>query len=117
MNGPDMTMAAGGLLAGVRDWVRDVTLRIERDLTDMIRTQARQLAGRKAIVADYEVGAGDYLIAVGARSAGVTVTLPDATATPGRILLIKDESGQAATYDISVDAQSGQTIDGTNDNL
>lgn len=40
-----------------------------------------------------------------------TITLPTAIGAPGKLYIIKDESGVAATNNITVATTSGQTID------
>jgi hypothetical protein len=56
----------------------------------------------------------DYYVGVNfTGSGGSTLTLPDAsTMNSGQTIIIKDESGQAATYNILINAASGQDIDG-----
>ena len=45
-------------------------------------------------------------------TAGRTITLPSATTNVGRIYMIKDETGSAATYNLTLATTSSQTIDG-----
>lgn len=63
--------------------------------------------------AGYSVLTSDYLIAYTALTAARTVTLPSASGMTNQVLIIKDESGAAATYNISVNVSAGGTIDGT----
>ena len=45
-------------------------------------------------------------------TASRTVTIPTAQRTEGRILIIKDRDGTAATHNIVIDPESTVTIDG-----
>lgn len=62
--------------------------------------------------ATYAAKAGDRLIGVN-RVGTVTVTLPTAQLRAGRIYTIKDESGAAATNNITVATEGSETIDGS----
>ncbi|NQW23332.1 MAG: hypothetical protein HQ475_07805 [SAR202 cluster bacterium] len=61
--------------------------------------------------ATYTAKGGDSLIGVN-RAGIVTVTLPTTQVRPGRIYSIKDESGAAATNNITVATEGAETIDG-----
>ncbi len=54
----------------------------------------------------------ETIIAYTSLTAARTVTLPTAVNIAGRLYVIKDETGSAATYNISVATTSSQTIDG-----
>lgn len=54
----------------------------------------------------------DYYLGVTDTSAPRTITLPTAEGRGGRVYIIKDESGGAATHAIAVKAPPGETIDG-----
>lgn len=55
----------------------------------------------------------DHVIAVTALSAARTLTLPTvASAKEGKLFRIKDESGNAGTFNITVDGNGSETIDG-----
>ena len=62
----------------------------------------------------YTVATSDYYVGTNyTGSGGSTLTLPSAgTMNSGQTIIIKDESGQAATYNIVINAASGETIDG-----
>ena len=60
----------------------------------------------------YTAKAGDRVIGVN-RAGIVTITLPTAQVRPGRIYTIKDESGAAATNNITVATEGSETIDGS----
>jgi hypothetical protein len=62
--------------------------------------------------AGYSALSLDYLIAYTSLSAARTVTLPAASAMNNHILIVKDESGDAGTYNITVNVTAGGTIDG-----
>jgi hypothetical protein len=53
----------------------------------------------------------DFYIGVNVANA-ITITLLAAASWSGRYLIIKDESGKAGTYNITVDADGSETIDG-----
>jgi uncharacterized protein DUF5907/copper-binding protein NosD/parallel beta helix pectate lyase-like protein len=67
---------------------------------------------RIAVSLNYTIGQGDYLIAYTALAAPRTVTLPTAVGVENQQYIVKDESGNAATNNITVATTSGQTIDG-----
>lgn len=62
--------------------------------------------------ATYTAKAGDRLIGVN-RAGVVTVTLPTAQVNKGRSYTIKDESGAAATNNITVATEGSENIDGS----
>ena len=61
--------------------------------------------------ATYSPNADDYIILVDTDET-VTITLPTAVTIDGRIVHIKDSTGGAFTYPITVATQSTATIDG-----
>jgi len=62
--------------------------------------------------ATYAAKAGDRLIGVN-RAGAVTITLPTAQLRAGRTYTVKDESGAAATNNITVATEGSETIDGS----
>lgn len=62
--------------------------------------------------ASYSAKAGDRVIGVN-RAGTVTVTLPTAEVRPGRIYTVEDESGAAASNNITVATEGSETIDGS----
>lgn len=62
--------------------------------------------------ATYTAKAGDRLIGVN-RAGAVTITFPTAQLRPGRTYTVKDESGAAATNNITVATEGAETIDGS----
>jgi len=65
---------------------------------------------RKTITTSYTILSTDYLIGVSSSSSAITVTLPSGIANMNYV--IKDESGNCGTYNITIATTSGQTIDG-----
>lgn len=53
----------------------------------------------------------DTLLWVDTSGGAVTITLPTGASRAGRALQVKDISGDAATNNISLDAQAGETVD------
>lgn len=71
------------------------------------------LEAYKAVAgATYTAKAGDRVIGVN-RAGAVTVTLPTAEVRPGRVFTVKDESGAAATNNITVATEGSENIDGS----
>jgi len=62
--------------------------------------------------ATYTAKAGDRVIGVN-RAGAVTVTLPTAQLRKGRVYTVKDESGAAATNNITVATEGSENIDGS----
>jgi len=62
--------------------------------------------------ATYAAKAGDRVIGVNWAGA-VTITLPTAEVRKGRVYTVKDESGAAATNNITVATEGSETIDGS----
>lgn len=67
---------------------------------------------RVAKTADYTATVLDFLIAYTTLAAGRTLTLPAAASCAGRVFIVKDESGNAGTNNITVDGNASETIDG-----
>ncbi len=72
------------------------------------------LAVNRTTVADaaYTIVATDHIVTYTALTTGRIVTLPTAASITGREYIIKDESGNAGTNNITVATTSSQTIDG-----
>ena len=62
--------------------------------------------------ATYTAKAGDRVVGVN-RAGVVTVTLPSAEVRKGRIYTVKDESGSAASNNITIATEGSETIDGS----
>lgn len=67
---------------------------------------------RTATAISYSVLTTDQLVAVTDTSAARTITLPTAVGVTGKMYMIKDESGAAATNNITIATTSSQKIDG-----
>ncbi len=62
---------------------------------------------------NYSTGPQDYMICyTSITSGGNTVTLGSSQVEDGRIIIVKDESGNAGTDNITVATQGSETIDG-----
>lgn len=70
--------------------------------------------GRKTVAdAAYQILPTNYYVAYTSLSAARTVTLPAvADVDAGYVVVVADESGSAATYNITVDGSGSETIDG-----
>ena len=62
--------------------------------------------------ANYTATADDFQIAIGTRATTVTITLPAASSNTNKVLIINDQAGLAATYNIIVARAGGDLIDG-----
>jgi hypothetical protein len=79
-----------------------------------LHVNGAQVVKRKSVRADYTVKDDDYYIGVVDTTQPRTVTLPPASGQAGRVLVIKDESGQASKQNsIRVRASTGETVDGS----
>jgi len=68
---------------------------------------------RVTTAGDYTIRGGEEVLAVTSTAAARTITLPLASSCgPGEIILVKDESGAAATNNITVQRAGADTIDG-----
>ena len=84
-----------------------------------LATQARTVKKTNVSDANYGTSAltSDYIIAFTSLSAARTATISTededtGTTTQPRVMIFKDESGSAATYNITISLESGGTIDG-----
>lgn len=71
-----------------------------------------QSVQRTAVQTDYAVAETDYYIGVTDTAQERTIALPTAVDKPGRVYIIKDESGGAGTHPITVKTKAGETVDG-----
>ena len=77
-------------------------------------------AGKASVVSSWphSVSSTDYIIlATGTASPVRKVTLPAISGQQGRIIIVKDASGNAASNGLEVDGNSSETIDGSADKL
>lgn len=68
---------------------------------------------RTALTVNYSILADDYMLAYTALAAPRTATLPTAASVTGQVYIIKDESGNATTNNLTIATTSSQTIDAT----
>jgi hypothetical protein len=71
-----------------------------------------QLSRIAQTTGSYTVTTSNCIVAYTALASSSTVTLPTAVGCTGQIIIIKDESGLAATYNLTVATTLSQTIDG-----
>ena len=77
-------------------------------------------AGKASVISSYPHAASstDYIIlATGTASPVRKVTLPAISGQQGRIIIVKDASGNAGSNGLEVDADGSETIDGSADKL
>jgi hypothetical protein len=79
-------------------------------------TTGRFLLNYTATPISYQVLGTDAIIGVTSTAAPRTITMPNASLTAGQIWIIKDESGGAATHNITVSG-NGSNIDGAATNV
>jgi len=84
----------------------------ERHIQSMLYTTKGRVVARVAKTANYTILRTDHIIAYTALAAPRTVTLPTAVGFAGQVYVIKDESGAAATNNLTIATTSSQTIDG-----
>ncbi len=90
------------------------TLTIDYDTGNLTLTGGLKVK-RTATAAAYTVLVTDYIVGVTSTSAARTITLPAAaTATVGKTYIVKDESGAAATNNITVQGNAAEIIEGSN---
>lgn len=91
-----------------------VTNELLRFTPNTIQKVQGQVVKRTATATSYTVLANDYYIGITSTAAARTITLPSTGLINNQIFIIKDESGGAATNNISVTVNGGAIlIDGT----
>jgi len=80
-----------------------------RDIT----SSGKQVVKHVAVSSNYTVKDEDFLIGVDTSSSAVTVTIPTALLEKGRLVIINDEGGNAATNNITIATGGSETIDGS----
>jgi hypothetical protein len=83
------------------------------DPVSTLDVKGSQSVHRTAAAGDYTATDNDYYIGVTNTAADRSISLPTASGRVGRVYIIKDESGGAATHPIRVRAREGEKIDGT----
>ena len=63
---------------------------------------------------NYTATSTDTIIGVDCSGGAITITLPTAGTVNGKVYIIKDESGDAGTNNITVATEGSETIDGSN---
>jgi len=77
-----------------------------------LSVQAGVVYKRRVVTASSAIANNDYFIAVQA-STTITLTLPTSTSlSAGQTFIIKDESGNAETHNITIQSTGSDTIDG-----
>ena len=82
-----------------------------RNPTSKLHVTGSVALGYRIVTASSTLDGNDYAVEFNGTSA-VTLTLPDATASAGRIYNIKNSSTTSPTPIVTLSGQSGQTIDG-----
>lgn len=95
-----LTAALAGLVIGIPVFAGAVTW-----------NDAQFLPYVKSSATSYAIGANDYFIGLTSSSAR-TVTTDAGAQVAGRVLIIKDENGNAATNNVTFDPSGSITIDG-----
>lgn len=89
----------------------DITLSGTVTLGDLLTTKGIATA-HTSKSADYTTTGNDVIVGVDSSGGAVTITLASATVTAGRMVIIKDEGGQAGTNNITIATEGSETIDG-----
>ena len=84
-------------------------LRINNDFTEL--SNGIKTSGIRSINANYTAQNSDYCLAC-VNTGAITITLPTKNNNGGQVLVIKDANGNAATHNITLDANASETIDG-----
>lgn len=119
-------LAAGAVIAGkigagaiaTADIANNAVTAAKADLsgawafTGLLSANGGLAVKRVATAVDYTALTSDVYIGVTNTAAARTITLYAASGNSGKVLVIKDESGGAATNSITVDANAAELIDG-----
>jgi len=101
---------SGAPVAGTNATITNTyALQVESGVT---RLNGGQIAKRTATAVSVSADYDDYIIGVTSTASVRTITLPTAVNVAGRVYIVKDESGGAATNNITIATTSSQTIDG-----
>ena len=86
---------------------------VKNDFDNNVLKLLQALSGNRSAVSSnpYAVTSSDLIIGIDTTSADITINLPAAT-NSGRILIIKDEAGNASGHNITIDGSGAETIDG-----
>ncbi len=92
---------------------KNISINSPSVILDQCITNNGGYAGRVTSVTNtYTVADGDWLLACSGNSTK-TINLPTASNNTGRVLLIKDIDGNANSYNITLDGNGSETIDGS----
>lgn len=73
-----------------------------------------QIVARTAVSGNYSVAVFDYIVAITSLATAPTIGLPKPSSIlPGKIYVVKDEVGGAATTTITIRSEGDKNIDGT----
>ena len=102
-----------GLAANERNIRGHSSLSFNRT-TNVFTVGSGLVFGRTEVSSSYQIQVSDYYVGCN-HTASITITLPYASQlSSGQTFTIKDESGQADSFKISVVRQGSDTIDGQN---
>jgi hypothetical protein len=105
---PDYLRPANGH-AKMTEWTKPVIV------DPAATTDVDKAKKRLSITANYSVGTDDHFVGVDTTGGSVTLTLPTRAATSeGKIYIIKDEGGWAATHSIIIQTADNAKIDNLN---
>jgi hypothetical protein len=90
----------------------DITTTSDLYCADLITTGGMSI-NRVAKTADYTITSSDYLIGCDSSGGVITITLPTASTVSNRLFYIVDETGSAATYNITITTQTNDKINGS----
>ena len=110
-----VSSVANGANNRIATFASSKTLNGESALTfdgSKLNVQGGLIHKRRVITSSSSIVSNDYFIAVRATSA-IVLTLPASTSlTNGQTFIIKDEGGNAETYNITIQASGEDTVDG-----
>ena len=82
-----------------------------------LQASAQRVSTTVASSFPYTVAEGDYVILVEGTGSPRTINLPAKANHAGRVLIIKDATGNASSNNIEIDPNGSETIDGTSTKL
>lgn len=63
---------------------------------------------------DYDAGVSDYIVGADTSSSALSVTLQTAAVSAGKVIVVRDEGGNAGTNNITINTEGDANIDGGN---
>ena len=82
-----------------------------------LQASAQRVSTTVASSFPYTVAEGDYVILVEGTGSPRTINLPAKANHAGRVLIIKDATGNASSNNIEIDPNGSENIDGTSTKL